>query len=400
MTENVGAKRSFISDFKALTPKQIIGIVVALAVSLVLEVTGLVWSLCVGFLIVAILLYMIPHILGVMSVRVKSVIGIVFIVLSLVLGTFVVADPASMSGSPDASGVGDNMRDIEVTYNDVDGKYYLDFDVNIDELKVDGKPLADPWVVGILYTDVTAISFGYIHSVTQPISDIYIDGSDLVKGADGWYPVHVTLDDMTDGNIELLSMAICDMSEASTPDDYAKSKVLVSYSFTYDSGISSGDYQKVCFTGAAYLTAMVGILFFLIVGLTGLMRYSAQKSRAKMEADGRLYPQGYGRCKACGAMVLPGEVECRKCGKYIDVPEEMRAKKKDFFTCSECGSEVPGDASVCPKCGAKFDEEETVIEHADGSVDVTTEDVPCPHCGQDIPAQATWCPKCGKKIKE
>ncbi len=53
---------------------------------------------------------------------------------------------------------------------------------------------------------------------------------------------------------------------------------------------------------------------------------------------------------------------CRKCGAYIDVPDELRHKKDDYFQCSECGAEVPGDSTVCPKCGAKFDEDdETVI---------------------------------------
>ncbi len=100
-------------------------------------------------------------------------------------------------------------------------------------------------------------------------------------------------------------------------------------------------------------------------------------------------------------MVLPGEVNCRKCGAYIDVPDELRVKKKDFFQCSECGAEVPSDATECPKCGAKFDEvQENVVVHADGSEDVSTESVVCPECGSTVPANADWCPKCGKMLKD
>ena len=97
-------------------------------------------------------------------------------------------------------------------------------------------------------------------------------------------------------------------------------------------------------------------------------------------------------------MVLPGEIKCRKCGAYIDRPEEMRRKKDDFFQCSACGAEVPGDAQVCPKCGAKFDGVENVVSHIDGKVDVSEESYPCPKCGEMVPKNAVFCPKCGKKF--
>ena len=157
---------------------------------------------------------------------------------------------------------------------------------------------------------------------------------------------------------------------------------------------------NLALTGAAYTVAYAAIVFFIILIFSALMRRSAEKTRAKMEAEGRLYPQGYGRCKQCGAMVLPGEVNCRKCGAYIDVPEELKPKKKDSFTCSECGAEVPGDAKVCPKCGAAFDEDdENVVVHADGTEDVSSETVVCPECGNVVPANADWCPRCGKMLK-
>ncbi|MCL2143158.1 MAG: hypothetical protein FWH44_02740, partial [Methanomassiliicoccaceae archaeon] len=88
---------------------------------------------------------------------------------------------------------------------------------------------------------------------------------------------------------------------------------------------------------------LVGIIlnlvlsFVLLVVLVWWMRRNLERTRARLEAEGRLYPQGYGRCKRCGSLVLPGEVCCRKCGEYIDVPEEMRVKKVNYFECSECG---------------------------------------------------------------
>ena len=168
--------------------------------------------------------------------------------------------------------------------------------------------------------------------------------------------------------------------------------------FWYD---YDADTTMICLTGTAYTVAFAAILFFMILVFSTMMRSSAEKTRAKMEAEGRLYPQGYGRCKQCGAMVLPGEVNCRKCGAYIDVPDELRVKKKDFFQCSECGAEVPSDATECPKCGAKFDEaQENVVVHADGTEDISTESIVCPECGSTVPSNADWCPKCGQMLKD
>lgn len=97
--------------------------------------------------------------------------------------------------------------------------------------------------------------------------------------------------------------------------------------------------------------------FTLIMILVWWMRRNLERTRARLEKEGRLYPPGYGRCKRCGTVVLPGEISCRRCGEYIDVPEEMRVKKVNFFECSECGREVPEDAGVCPFCGEAFDED-------------------------------------------
>ena len=62
MTETVEGKKSpmagFIDDFKSLTPKQWLGIVAAIALALILEIY--MGTNCMGFLVVAVVLYMIP----------------------------------------------------------------------------------------------------------------------------------------------------------------------------------------------------------------------------------------------------------------------------------------------------------------------------------------------------
>jgi len=105
-------------------------------------------------------------------------------------------------------------------------------------------------------------------------------------------------------------------------------------------------------------TFVVLVLPFMLLALITLwMRKNLERTRARLEKEGRLYPPGYGRCKKCGTVVLPGEICCRRCGEYIDVPEEMRVKKVNYFECSECGREVPEDAGVCPYCGDVFDDD-------------------------------------------
>ncbi|MCL2711962.1 MAG: zinc ribbon domain-containing protein, partial [Methanomassiliicoccaceae archaeon] len=100
-----------------------------------------------------------------------------------------------------------------------------------------------------------------------------------------------------------------------------------------------------------YITGVVIALpYMLLCVMIWWMRKNLEKTRERLEKEGRLYPPGYGRCKRCGTIVLPGEISCRKCGEYIDVPEEMRVKKINYFECSECGREVPENVDVCPYC--------------------------------------------------
>ena len=111
-------------------------------------------------------------------------------------------------------------------------------------------------------------------------------------------------------------------------------------------------------------------------------------------------------------IVLPGETVCRKCGAYIDIPEEIKAKMKrkvEYSVCSECGAEVPMDARRCPKCGANFDEETEEVE-----VEATEEEIAeriekqeesgecfeCSECGAKVPADADVCPQCGARFDE
>lgn len=166
-----------------------------------------------------------------------------------------------------------------------------------------------------------------------------------------------------------------------------------------DACVYSGDSAGIVWGGAAYGMAFFAAIFFFITLCAWFFRRTMKNARKKMEDQGRLYPQGYGRCTKCGAIILPGEVECRKCGTYIERPDEMKTKKVDYFRCTNCGSEVPANAEVCPKCGATFTEEETEIVHSDGTMESAIE---CPDCGTIVPeghGGVCICPKCGKRFQ-
>ncbi len=368
MNEITEGKKSLRQEFSSLTTKQTIGIIAAITISLILEALGFA-SMCIGFLIVAIILYMVPHLLGVTSVKLKVIIGVVFIVLSILLGTF-----AYMDINKDTADSIDNdtkyVRDV--SYDPSAGKITM---ILSEAEGSEFKPV-------IRYGPVDGISFGALRSTDQKETEI-----SYVKNANGTYSGTADLN-LEKGKYYRLSIFV----------DADKKNGM---GFTIDTGISSGDMIKICFVGAAYLTAYIASMYFIILIFSALMRRSINKTRTKMEEEGRLYPKGYGRCKKCGAVVLPGEVNCRKCGEYIDVPEELRPNKKDRFLCSECGCEVSGDAKSCPKCGKTFDEDtETVVRHADGSEDTAAAYIQCPGCGETVPDNVKRCPKCGKTFEK
>ena len=369
MTVNANGKVSLKDEFRSLSTKQLIGIFVAIAVSLVLEVLGL-GTMCLGFLIIAVVLYMVPHLLGVMSVRIKAIIGVVFVILALLIGTFAYTGASDMY--EDASkDDGSNDKVIkDMTYSNGS------FEVTILET------VYEP-TVG--YSEIINITFG------APRMNVELTEFELspVESESGRYSAEFDLDE---GKLYYIQVTY---KETDAEDAKESGR-----GFYIDTGISSSDEMMLCFMGSGITTAFVAVLFFMILIFSALMRKFVGNTRDRMEAEGRLYPQGYGRCKECGAMVLPGEINCRKCGAYIDVPDELRAKKKDFFQCSECGAEVPNDASECPRCGARFDSVETEITHVDGTVDVSSETFECSECGAEVPSNATRCPKCGAKFDE
>jgi len=347
-----------------------IGIVVGV---LILCPTGMARSM-LGWLLVAIIVYMIPHLAGLKNVKIKSVYGISFAVIAILIGGTLVGPTYIEENSTTTPGNSSYFTNISYTASGDTITVTADFETKANEVPV------------IYYMPISMVAFRSVYITADPtIAAMTVSGQNAT--------ITATID-----SSQLYYICLC-MATANSSGDYtvdsgtASQAVLSEWNYT-------GSAMHYTLTGAGFALLYVMIIFFLILFFATLMRRKMEDTRKKMEADGRLYPQGYGRCEKCGAVVLPGEIRCRKCGTYIDRPDVMKPEKKDFFECSECGAEVPADATVCPKCGAKFDGIENEVIHPDGKIDVSDESTSCPKCGDTVPKNAEFCPKCGYRFSK
>jgi ribosomal protein L40E len=376
MNEKPNAKGLLGKKIGPLTLTQILAMTITFVLCFALTIYG--WSVTfIGLLLLPIILYMIPHFVGVKSVKIKAVFGVVFLIVTLAAGIFIVSPGVidSHSGNPS-----DNSYFSDTSYSSDDGTVTIETTVTDSE----GSNVV------FQYDSVSGVGFttGMIYGSTE--------GYVILTSSDGTvYTGSVKLGSSTlyIGTLAL-SSSNDDNGDPEIDSDTCTDSVFLT-------GIFDGSELSISAVGFSVAMLYIMLIFFLILSLSALMRNKLEDTRKKMESDGRLYPNGYGRCAKCGSLVLPGEVNCRKCGAYIDRPEEMKPKKKDFFECSECGAEVPADATACPKCGAKFDEEdETIIEHPAEKTNITPEVLKCSECGEAVSSTADFCPKCGKKIEK
>ncbi len=346
--------------------KQILGLAIGFAISFALLITGYYqYFTCMAVLIIPALLYLIPHFFKVKNLKVMVMHGVVFTVVALLVGGLYAA-PTFIDDNSEFTGT-TTFTDVAVTYT----APMYDVTVKFDDT-TGLAPNAELF-------KIDKVGFSTANGPTDPIPLL---------------PVTQTVDTVS-YNFSVDDQLYIIQFFATDTDD----KRIEQTFFFLTGNPSESSKNSAMWMGSLYELGLFMLLYFMIVFLTYAMRTSAKKTQARMVEQGRLYPEGYGRCEECRAIVLPGEVSCRKCGKYIDVPVEMKPKKKDFFTCSDCNAEVPEDASVCPKCGVEFDDIEIEVEHADGTVEITYSTFKCPVCGLDVPPTAKFCPKCGETFK-
>ena len=361
--------------WKGVSTGQFIGLVLGIAVALIVMI--MMGSTIIGWLLAALLGFVIPHLFHA-NYKQKAVVGVITCALIVVIGAVEVSP--SFLDAVKTSEINDSpyFKDVSITYEDGVG-FTVTATVDYGE-KTTLAPV-------IAYDRVNMLVYGGIYT------DNVLANMPKVE-----FTASYTFTDWNTKDLHYITLALAEkVTDGSTTTYNVDKSTTMSF---LDASVYNGDSAGLCWGGAAYATAFFGAIFFFILFASWFFRSRMQKARKKMEDQGRLYPQGYGRCKKCGAIILPGEVECRKCGAYIDVPDEMKPKKVDYVRCSNCGAEVPADAECCPKCGAVFEGEETDIMHADGTLE---EAIECPECGTAVPKGKDGiriCPRCGKRFQE
>jgi len=373
--------------FGKLTPKQLLGAFAALLVALLLTLFGLgVSCFCFGMLIIAVILVMLPRMLGVDNIKLMTLIGVLFLVATVLIGGFLI--PPGGQGNPDVKDHG-FFADVRYDYN-TDGVINITTTLH-DDIDMTSREVC--------------LEYGMIHGFDFIIGS-GLDQTYILDTAGTLSSGSVSLDPNILYGGRLVIKDISDPENISNVENSNTASTLFKGAFT-------GNMVSISIQFWFLQTIIILVIFFAILLFSQYMRTKMEKTREKMEQDGRLYPQGHGRCVKCGAVVLPGEITCRKCGEYIDRPDEMKPDKMDFFECSDCGAEVPADAKHCPKCGAAFDEEEEIIESsrpAEPKVEPVApapkkdaygrESIVCPECGEVSPAGAWFCPRCGRSFDE
>ena len=346
-----------------VTVGQILAMVIAMVIGLLLLTYGGANNILV-ILIVAILIYMLPHVFGA-DLKIKAGFGVAFAVVAIVVGAFFVG-PAFINDNSSEHISERNGISADISYSGDSVTVNATYSGTADHLV-----LVVSEVEGVMYNSVSLKNSTEI---------------DIGPGPNAIYVVNIDPH-------KLYSLCIVPADDTGKLDTSE-----ASYATMTGCGFIGND-TDCTLVSTMIIVGYIMILFFIVLALSTIMRRKLSDTRAKMEAAGRLYPQGYGRCTFCGAVVLPGEVNCRKCGAYIDRPDYMKPKKKNYLACSVCGAEITDDMTECPKCGAKFEGEENIVVHADGTSDSTEETIVCPACGKEIPAVSEMCPYCGEKIE-
>ena len=378
-------QRKPYNGFIGTPAAQALGVILGFAAAFLMLAGGLYSNYCL-FVFVGVVMFVIPKLFGVSNIKIMAVLGIVFMISATVIGALLFTVPTIEDNYEDTIDDENGFCNLHIT--EAGDNYTVTVDYNGPETGV----------VKLIYATVGTTSFKVIPFMNKDPLVMTNSGGNTYTYADL---------DLDKGTLYAIHFAVTSTEESD--EDLDDSHVAF-----VSANITHNDVVSHALKWNAYVTGIVTVMFLLIVFLTAWMRRSLDKTRARLEAEGRLYPQGYGRCKECGMMVLPGEVVCRKCGAYIEVPEEIKAKMKhkvEYTICSECGAEVPADARKCPKCGADFNEE-TEEEH----IQVTEEEMAaeqkaieaakeddsfeCSECGAKVPSDAKVCPKCGAEFDE
>ncbi|MCQ2086104.1 MAG: zinc ribbon domain-containing protein [archaeon] len=304
----------------------IIGFLITLIIGIFLYYAGLFTSFYgMGFIFIGLTLLIIPRSFGCRNFKLMVLFGIAFFLITTTIGALAVSKPMLETDNQTSNS---NLV-VQEEYNET-ASLYVNYHniVNMKNISIKLEKVA--WVCYNHYHTLSDSSCHYKLSLSHDfweVSDIKVSTNDV------YFYTFFTFDELNEERL-------------------IKSGF---YSF-YESNITT-----LALETNAYYVGISATIFLFMLFLVREFRRRIDKIREAMEAEGRLYPQGHGRCNHCGSIVLPGEIYCKKCGTHVDIPDKFQDMKTEFFQCSECGAEIPMNANICPKCGIKFDEEDEII---------------------------------------
>lgn len=162
----IAGKGVINAQSKTITYKQTMVILFSITVAVILQTFGF-FTQYIGFLFIASILYMLPHIAGIKSSKMKTFIGIVFIILSTLAVTF-------YSGP---SMVNSMENNINIQNDDIKGIVYNN---SSGELSI----LCTSNITGITITTGVVSSFNYnsyrsdlLESYNVKLVDVVNDGN-------------------------------------------------------------------------------------------------------------------------------------------------------------------------------------------------------------------------------
>jgi len=347
-----------------------IGVILALALGVALFYMGIYGFACgLGFILIAAAVFIVVKWFNGKGVKKMAIFGVLFLIVMLLSSIFVMSVPTMDSKSDVSAANGNGFSDIAIGYDDSG---------NITS-------------VSVTYTgEMTEQNTLYFHLDQASIMFTSYRVLDRNESKEMELKVQEGTNTYTwNGTLSLDNHTLYGFFFKNVKTDAAdkekKETVATSNIALVIKTMEQGDKISLALNSNLVSVITVTLLFAVIVFFSERASKNMEKIRAQMEAEGRLYPKGYGRCKQCGTVVLPGETNCRKCGAFIEVPEEYRKNLSEYFECSECGAQIPADSAFCPKCGAKFDEEDETVVVKDDAVNTqqTAEETPV----EDRPAE-------------
>ncbi len=282
MTEatNGGSLRTGMSrKVGPLTLGQILGMLLGALIGLfILNIGGMGRSL-IGWLIIAVAVYMVPHLLGLTSPKKKAVYGAVFAVIAIAVGGALVGPDYIDDNSGTHFGEHGSFTQIDYAY---EGDQVT---VSVTFTGKDGE------VPTVAYAPIDLVSFRSLYIVdAQVLTAMTVSGSSATAV--------LTLDS---SQLYYLCVVMATVNDDGT---FTADADTASYATLADQAYSGNGYEYT-FTGAAFCLLYIMVIFYMILAFSTLMRRKINKARKRLSRTAGCTP------KATAAATSAAPSSCR-----------------------------------------------------------------------------------------